>query len=184
MEEYSEHFEQDLKKYSLKETRPTFTQKNTEIPIGEYKSQLGINIHSRNIINPLYSGYMKLGNKNRIYIEDGKIIGYYCVDASRSKGYLLTRPEDILTFLKSEYYKDSNEFHSERFHTKGLSVVLYYRFNIPKSKSIKWIQELNQKGLIKRVSERGNCKTVCASCEEEGCDVTKPPINFWQVVEK
>lgn len=138
---------------------------------------------SRNVAYKNLSGCMSLDNKNRLFLPNKRLVGYYFVDASRKQIHLITCADDILRFLESKFYTDTLKLRSDEFQTKGISSTLHYLFNIPKSKTTKYVQELTQKGLIKRVSQSVNCQTTCASCYEDGCDAEpRPPVNFWKVV--
>lgn len=83
--------------------------------------------------------------------------------------------QDLLNFFKKE--------NCSEFTSKGISQKIKSDFNVPKTKTLKLISELKEKGIIERRSESGNCKTTCASCYEYGCDADQsPPINFWKVL--
>jgi len=82
--------------------------------------------------------------------------------------------KDFLKYIVSEQ--------KGNFQTKGISIFLKEKLNIPKIKTKIWISILKTNGLIERKSESGYCKTTCASCYEYGCDAgIRPPVNFWQV---
>lgn len=88
---------------------------------------------------------------------------------------------DLLEYLKNSHLK---EHHFKCFQSKSMSIKLNAEFDIPKSRIVKWVQILKEEGLIKRVSQSGNCQTICSSCYEHGCEEgNKPPINFWKVIE-
>lgn len=48
-----------------------------------------------------------------------------------------------------------------------------------------YLRELRKQGVVKRESINGNCKSLCASCYEYGCDADlAPPINYWVICDE
>lgn len=82
---------------------------------------------------------------------------------------------EFLEFLKKKNLLE--------FQTKALSEFLKREYDVPKIQTKKMVSILKEKGIIKRVSISGDCKTTCASCYEYGCDAgQRAPINYWKVI--
>lgn len=72
----------------------------------------------------------------------------------------------------------------DKFNAKQLRLDLpsFHKYALKTLRS--YLKRMHNEGILERGSVSTNCKTLCSSCYEYGCDAKQsPPINFWKVSE-